>query len=455
MPKSAVVAAIHLRSNPRLRRRFASAEFWHSTGLTIQGFGYDASGRLAEVTSGTQTLEQYGYDTLDRLVGISRNSGSFTDELVYDALGRRRYHTNNAGAQDYYFGGGVEWHDGVPRRLIQAGSVVAEITSSETQALFQDGSRNVTAVSSGTAVTYRRAYQTFGAILPPNASLPLRRGYAGLVNDASTGSLLYTQARHYYPRLGRFLQRDPLGIESDQFYAYGANNPYRFHDPLGLGPKSVSNNWWYSPSSSAAPYQYPLSIPVSPDSGIVSGGLYIANPRVLVAGYGDNRSASPSATEEQYRVYFAANFETGEGFIRPNPSCIIAIAGEGGCSPPLPFNTPGSPNRFVVNPTENGFLLGIHAYNSQIGHENIGAIDAYFFVQANGAIPASGAAILEPFPSAQLHQFQSHSVNQLVDFRENPLGPDSLSIPNIGLNIGPLDFSPQTRIVPFTIRPLK
>src|SRR5207253_938911 len=111
---------------------------------------------------------------------------------------------------------GVEWHNGVPRRLIAAGGVVAEITGSETLALFQDGSRNVTAASSGSTVSFRRSYLAFGANLSSPPAPSSKRGYAGLVNDASTGNLLYSDARHYYPRLGRFLQRDPLGINSDQ-----------------------------------------------------------------------------------------------------------------------------------------------------------------------------------------------------------------------------------------------
>ena len=53
--------------------------------------------------------------------------------------------------------------------------------------------------------------------------------------------LLYAQARHYDPRWGRFLQREPLGIAADQLYAYAANNPYRFHDPTGLSPESIND----------------------------------------------------------------------------------------------------------------------------------------------------------------------------------------------------------------------
>ncbi|MEX2207624.1 MAG: RHS repeat-associated core domain-containing protein, partial [Myxococcota bacterium] len=49
---------------------------------------------------------------------------------------------------------------------------------------------------------------------------------------------LYLRARHYDPATGRFLQADPLGLGSDQLYAYAANNPYRYRDPFGLKPQA-------------------------------------------------------------------------------------------------------------------------------------------------------------------------------------------------------------------------
>jgi hypothetical protein len=43
-----------------------------------------------------------------------------------------------------------------------------------------------------------------------------------------------SRARHYSPRLGRFLQRDPQGFsDGANPYAYCANNPLTFVDPLG------------------------------------------------------------------------------------------------------------------------------------------------------------------------------------------------------------------------------
>jgi hypothetical protein len=156
-----------------------------------------------------------------------------------------------------------------------------------------------------------------------------------------------------------------------------------------------------------------------------------------VFGHGDARTFDPDAMPERFRVYFEANFETGQGFLRSNPSCVVVV----GCSPPLPFNSRGSPNKFVVNPTDRGFLLGLHAQNSQKGGGLLGAIDSTFFVQANGAEAATGVALLEPSPSVQLYQFQGNRVTELLKFTENALGPEIFGIPNL---------QGERELVPFT-----
>lgn len=51
-------------------------------------------------------------------------------------------------------------------------------------------------------------------------------------DDAFGLGLLYMHARHYSPALGRFLQPDPDGSESN-LYAYTANNPVTELDPDG------------------------------------------------------------------------------------------------------------------------------------------------------------------------------------------------------------------------------
>jgi RHS repeat-associated protein len=68
-----------------------------------------------------------------------------------------------------------------------------------------------------------------------------RYGFTQRENDDESG-LVYFRARHYLPRLGRFVQRDPIGFRSGSInlYDYVRNNPLAGGDPLGLvGPCTV------------------------------------------------------------------------------------------------------------------------------------------------------------------------------------------------------------------------
>ncbi len=59
-------------------------------------------------------------------------------------------------------------------------------------------------------------------------------GYTGRRWDGEA-DLWYYRARSYSPSLGRFLQRDPAGyVDGMNLYAYVANNPLRYLDPMGL-----------------------------------------------------------------------------------------------------------------------------------------------------------------------------------------------------------------------------
>lgn len=95
----------------------------------------------------------------------------------------------------------------------------------------------------GTLVEKYR-YSVFGAVQITDGGSTVRSAsafgnrvlFTGRELDPETG-LYYFRARAYDPRLGRFLQRDPVGYAAGiNLYSYVGNNPLIWRDPLGL--------WW-------------------------------------------------------------------------------------------------------------------------------------------------------------------------------------------------------------------
>ena len=104
-----------------------------------------------------------------------------------------------------------------------------------------------------------RLYTAFGDLITPPTSATTRYGYAGAWGYEGGPSLwgsstyvpdfLHVGARYYSPTLGRFLQRDPIGIWGGlNVYAYVRNNPLVHLDPDGLHDGGPSHWKRYPPS---------------------------------------------------------------------------------------------------------------------------------------------------------------------------------------------------------------
>ena len=90
----------------------------------------------------------------------------------------------------------------------------------------------------GTAIPdANRLYTAYGVPIAGPASPTTRYGYAGMwgYQEHEDLSILHVGARYYAPSTGRFLQRDPIGIDAGlNVYAYVNNMPFQAVDPSGL-----------------------------------------------------------------------------------------------------------------------------------------------------------------------------------------------------------------------------
>ncbi|MCX5805761.1 MAG: cell wall hydrolase [Proteobacteria bacterium] len=108
------------------------------------------------------------------------------------------------------------------------------------QYYHQDGLGSVVAVSDQTgATTGTQRFDAWGNKQSSGSTGTVPQyGYTGREPD-ETG-LVYYRARYYDPTIGRFTQRDPIGMNGGiNPYAYVNANPVNFTDPMGLKLREI------------------------------------------------------------------------------------------------------------------------------------------------------------------------------------------------------------------------
>lgn len=91
------------------------------------------------------------------------------------------------------------------------------------------------AINSQGQPTWRVLSDAFGdTVLDTNNQITINLRFPGQYYDQETG-LNYNYFRNYNPKIGRYLQSDPIGIGSGfNLYGYAYANPLFYYDPYGL-----------------------------------------------------------------------------------------------------------------------------------------------------------------------------------------------------------------------------
>lgn len=255
-------------------------------------FSYDPNGNLTFDGS-----TSYGYDVENRLVTVNT-----TVSLTYDPLGRLFQVTSTSGTRQFLYDGDqlvaefngatgamqsryVPGPAGDDSLIWYAGSTVSSTTRRSLQEDHQ-GSIQSVADASGKVLTINR-YDEYGAPATDNLGTFQYTGQAWLPEIG----LYYYKARMYNPRLGRFMQTDPIGYKDDlDLYAYVHDEPIDGTDPTGTDggciytPDQCRSMALTGPEMKVMGYALGAASLIGPGEAVGAGDVIVASGRALANG---------------------------------------------------------------------------------------------------------------------------------------------------------------------------
>jgi RHS repeat-associated protein len=219
-------------------------------------FQWDAANRLMAVNQGNEKRSEFIYNGLSRCVAVIEKTGSAV-------IGTRRFVWNaNRIVQEQ------DGNDNVVRRYFAEGEQRLHRERGEYY-YTRDQLGNIREVTDGAgALQARYDYDPYGKRTKLAGSRDFDFGYTGYFHHERSG-LDFALYRVYHPRLGRWLNPDPIAERGGlNLYEYAGNNPVNAIDPTGLF--KVYGNWcgpdWtgrrresYAPHASGY-YQPPVNL---------------------------------------------------------------------------------------------------------------------------------------------------------------------------------------------------
>jgi RHS repeat-associated protein len=230
-------------------------------------FGYDDDGNLTHVyNQNSELLYSYQYNESGQIKYLKDSNGNPTFEYIYDPFGFRISKKNLIDNLTTYF------HYADEGLVYESNSLNQEVnylylpsTDMNTQPVLKRAANKYyyylndhigtpqKIIDNSGIIQLATEYSIFGK---SNDYLSInnhsnRLGFVGQYSDLESG-LNYNVQRYFNPDLGRYIQKDPLGVLQDfHEYNYAFNNPLEFIDPygelslslckkIGLGKKGIA-----------------------------------------------------------------------------------------------------------------------------------------------------------------------------------------------------------------------